>query len=385
MDENTIIQEGTNTPCFMLNITRVMYQSISVALSFLKIMTFDDVFTYRNLFASYKKCLKGVRWKGKVQYYQHHALTNLYTTYKEIYNETFKTGKFYEFNLMERGKLRKIKSVSFKERVVQRCFCDYCLVPLLSKYFIYDNYACIKEKGMHFALKRMKYILQKGYRKYKTNNFYILQYDFKSFFDTIPHKELVNSVCAIVKDEKLCNLYRKLVNDFGGDVGLGLGSQISQISALFYPKDLDHYFKKKNLLAYGRYMDDGFLISKEINNLKSYRTTLIKKMDQLKLKPNYKKIHIKRISHGFVYLKARYFLTNSGKVIIKPNRKNITRNRKKLLKLVNKNKTFNCIDSFAKIVIGNLKCFNAYNTIKNFKDLYYSIKEKNNGIYCLHK
>ena len=188
-------------------------------------MTFEEVFTYNHLYNSYRKCLLGVKWKGSVQAYENHAITNLYITYKQVYNETFQTGRFHNFTIMERGKIRHIKSVSIQERVIQRCLCDYCLVPLLTPYFIYDNCACIKDKGVHFAQKRMKRFLQKGFKKYRTNEFYILQYDFHHFFDTIPHKKLIDSISPIIKDEKLIRLYSKLVNDFEGEQGLGLRNQ----------------------------------------------------------------------------------------------------------------------------------------------------------------
>ena len=339
-------------------------------------ITFEEVFTYEHLYASYLKCLLGVSWKGSVQAYDNHAPCNIYKTYKQVYDETFKTGRFHYFTIMERGKLRHIKSVSIGERVVQRCLCDYCLVPILSKYFIYDNCACIKEKGVHFAQNRMKYFLQKGFKKYKTNEFYILQYDFHHFFDTIPHDKLIEAVSTIIQDKKLIRLYSQLVNDFEGGKGLGLGSQISQISALFYPKDMDHYFKHNpKLLAYGRYMDDGFMISNDKEELLKCKKELLEWIEKLGLEPNMKKIQLKKVKGGFEYLKIRYFLTKTGKVVMKPNRKNITRNRRKLRKMFVLNIDFKDIDNFVKMVVGNLKHYDSYHTILNFQRDFKKLKE----------
>lgn len=334
-------------------------------------MNFDDVFTYDHLYDAYRKSLKGVRWKGTVQNYQFHSLSNLTITLEEVREERFESGKFFKFDLMERGKLRHIQSVGIKERVVQRCLCDYCLVPSLSKHFIYDNMACLKDKGIHTALMRMKQQLTKYYRKYRNNDGYILQFDFHHYFETIPHDKLLEKISKYIEDPKLMRLISQLVNDFEGDRGLGLGSQISQISALFYPNDLDHYFiKVPGVLGYGRYMDDGYMISHDKEVLKECAAKLEEMVKDLGIELNTNKTQIKKLSHGFVYLKARFFLTETGKIVMKPNRKNITRNRRKLKKLFKMGKPLSLIERFVQTVIGNLQHFDAYYTIKNFILLY---------------
>lgn len=332
-------------------------------------MTFDEVFTYENLYNAYRKCLNGVRWKGTVQHYEQFSLTELNKTLEELRNGTFKSGKFFRFTIMERGKVRHIKSVGIAERVVQRCFCDNYLVPTLSKEFIYDNSACIKGKGYHFALNRCRYHLRKYYRKHHTNEGYILQFDFHHYFDTIPHQQLIDLVTKFTTDERINNLYAQLVNDFDGDKGLGLGSQISQISALFYPNKIDHYFKSvKGIDAYARYMDDGYLISSDKTLLQRMKKELTRLVSELGLTLNENKTQIRKLKCGFIFLKGRFFFTETGKVIVKPNRKGITRNRRKAKKLIKKGFPLEAVKKFVDIVVGNLKHYNAYYTIKNFKE-----------------
>lgn len=333
-------------------------------------MTFDDVFTPEHLYISYRKCIKGVGWKGTVQNYKFHSLTNLEQTYQELKSETFKSGHFYRFDIMERGKLRHIKSVGIKERIVQRCLCDYCLVPTLSKLFIYDNMACIKDRGVHKAINRMKFQLQKYYKKYKTNEGYILQFDFHHYFETIPHKTLLEKVSNYIDDPKLMRLISQLVNDFDGDFGMGLGSQISQILALYYPNDIDHVVIRTTEDGYGRYMDDGHIISRDKEVLRKCRKIIEEMTSSLGIILNENKTQISKLSHGFVYLKARYFLTSTGKVVLKPNKKNITKNRRKLRKLIQMGKSKKELDAFVQCVVGNWKHYDAYWTIRNFKKFY---------------
>jgi hypothetical protein len=82
--------------------------------------------------------------------------------------------------------------VHISKRVVQNCLCDNVLVPLLSNQLIHDNGASVKGKGVHFALRRL--IVHMG-RFYRSNGF----------------------------------------SNSGDGKSLGLGSQVSQICAVFIP------------------------------------------------------------------------------------------------------------------------------------------------------
>lgn len=92
--------------------------------------SYDWVFSYSHLYHSYKMCRRGVGWKASVQKYTANAPLNIWETHEKLKQGKFKTSGFYEFDLYERGKHRHIRSVTIGERVVQRCLCDYALVPL---------------------------------------------------------------------------------------------------------------------------------------------------------------------------------------------------------------------------------------------------------------
>ena len=351
-------------------------------------LTYEQVFTYKNLHNSFKKCLKGVKWKGTVQHYNQHSLSMLYKTYKSLKERKVRTGKFFYFTIMERGKVRQIKSVAIYERVIQRCLCDYSLVPILSNKFIYDNSACIKDKGMHFALKRLRKNLHRYYINYGNIEGYILQFDFHHFFDTINHQLLIEMVGKEIKDKEIHNIYSQLVNDFPNDMGLGLGSQISQISALYFPHEIDDLFANdKGIFAYARYMDDGYIMCKSKEKLQECKNKLYELTSVLKLELNDNKTRIYKMSCCMEFLKARIKLKNNGDITTKPNRKNITRNRRKLKKLKDMNSQglieYANIDMIFKTTYGNFQNFDAYKSKENYKQLYVNLFQGgNNNVVC---
>ena len=87
---------------------------------------FGAVLSFDHLYASYRASIKGVGWKASTQRYKSSALAHIAKTQEELLTGKYRSRGFYEFDLVERGKPRHIRSVHISERVVQRCLCDYC-------------------------------------------------------------------------------------------------------------------------------------------------------------------------------------------------------------------------------------------------------------------
>lgn len=290
---------------------------------------FDWVFSYENLYASYKKCRRNVAWKSSTQKYITQAPLNVLQTYTRLQQGKFKTSGFYEFDLYERGKKRHIRSVTITERVVQRCLCDYALVPVLCRTFIHDNGASMKDKGYHFAANRLTQHLHEHYRKHGQEG-YVLLFDFSKFFDRVSHRLVKAILHKEFTDKRIIALTEHFIDAFG-DVGMGLGSQISQVLALASANRLDHYIKEVcGIRGYGRYMDDGYLIHHDKAYLQKCLERIKALCDELEITLNLKKTQIVKLSHGFTFLKGRYFLLPSGKVVKKIYRSSVIRMRRKL-------------------------------------------------------
>jgi hypothetical protein len=286
-----------------------------------------------NLYQAFRKARLGVGWKESVQRYEASWLTNITRTQnKLIAGENISNG-FFEFNIKERGKERHIKSVHISERVVQKALCDQVLTPILSHTLIYDNSASLEGKGVHFALRRLKVHLSRFYRQNGfSNRGYVLTIDLSKFFDSIRHDILIKEIEKYIKDPQILDLLKRFISVFGDNVSLGLGSQISQICAIFFPNIIDHFAKEHlGIKYYSRYMDDIYLIHKDRPYLKYCLKKIIERCNQIGLTINTKKTKISALRHGFVFLKGRYSLSEKGHIICRPCRNSTVRMRRKLL------------------------------------------------------
>jgi retron-type reverse transcriptase len=250
----------------------------------------------------------------------------------------------------------------------------------LSNALIYDNGASVKGKGVNFALKRLIAHLSKFYRRNKySNNGYALLIDFKKFFDNIDHQVLFALLDKVIKDERVIRLTQKFISVFGAGKSLGLGSQVSQICAIFYPSTLDHYIKEVLWIKYyGRYMDDLYLIHESKEYLEMCLEKICEVCDTLAITVNMKKTRIVKLSSGVVFLKGKYTLLSSGKILRRPCKDSAKRMKRKLKKfatLIGAGKmTFTDLRISYQSWRGNYqKRFNAYYQVRYMDKLYHDL------------
>ena len=297
-------------------------------------MAYEDVISFENLMKAAHECELSVGWKCSTQMFKVNKLQWIANLNRELEAGTYKSRGFYEFDIYERGKIRHIKSVHISERTVQKSLVQNALRPAILPRLIYDNSASIKGKGTEFALKRLRKHLSHHYRKYGRKGG-ILIMDYKSYFDSIDHKILLKKLRQIIDDDRTYALTKMFIDCFPGDKGLGLGSEVSQICAIFYPNEIDHYIKERlHIKGYGRYMDDSYIISDDIEYLRYCKVKIEEKLKELKLSLNTKRTQIVRFDKGsFCYLKKRIHLTETGRIVMRLSRSNITRHRRKLKRM----------------------------------------------------
>ena len=293
---------------------------------------FERVIDPQSLYKAARESRKAVYWKASVQRYWMNILRNVFQTHKDLEAGKDIRRGFIEFDICERGKARHIRSVHFSERVVQKSLCNNALIPHLLPGLIHDNGASIKDKGIHFAIKRLKTHLRRHFRKHGREG-YVLLVDFRKYFDNIRHEPMKDIFTkAFGEDERLVDLSMGFIYAFG-DNGLGLGSETSQISAVKYSSGNDHYAKEVlRCKYYGRYMDDSYFICESKEEARRILSAMLARYEALGITASPNKTAIVKLTRGFTFLKTHFSITETGRIVARPNRKSITRQRRKLKK-----------------------------------------------------
>jgi hypothetical protein len=303
-------------------------------------------------------------------------LTNISLAHKKLLAGESVSHGFVEFDLMERGRLRHIKSVHISERVVQKCLCDEILVPSISRSLIHDNGASLYKKGLHFSIRRLIMHMGRYYRQRGTNEGYALMIDFSKFFDNIRHEDLFQMQDRLFSDKRIVELVKDFVKPFGDGKSLGLGSQVSQILAIFYPNHLDHLLKEVwRMKFFGRYMDDMYIIHQNKAFLESCFQDIVKACSSLGIKINTRKTRITKLKDGIKFLKGTYSLMPSGKIVRRGDPDSRKRMRRKLKKFHNlwlhgRMSAMDVYSGYQSWRNNYLKRFNAYHTVRRMDEYY---------------
>ena len=124
---------------------------------------------------------------------------------------------------------------------------------------------------------------------------------------------------------------------FGDDArGIGLGSQISQLVQLAQLDPIDHYATEVARPAfYIRYMDDFLLIDTDREKLTAAAQEIERRLNALGLELN-PKSQLLPLRSGFVFLKWRFHLTPTGKVIMRAAQGVAKEEKRRLRRMVQK-------------------------------------------------
>lgn len=266
----------------------------------------EIVCSFGNLYKAMRKCKQNVIWKDSVAgFVVVNGLVNIYKLKLSHENGKYKLDGYTIFKVYE-PKERTIVSTRIKDRVFQRSLCDNYLTEQVSKGFIYDSGACLPDKGTEFARKRFYVALKRHYREHGLKGC-ALKCDLTDYFGSTSHALASKSIEERVQDGWAVSETNRIINSFNQganpDVGMGLGSQATQLIQLAVLDKLDHYIKEVlRIKNYVRYMDDFILLHPNKEYLRYCREKIREKVESLGLKLSAKKLNYNRLHSLYTFL-----------------------------------------------------------------------------------
>ena len=334
---------------------------------------YEKIYNFENLYRAYRKARQGKRWKGAAAKFEVNLLEALNLLSYQLKTKKYTLSLYNTFEVYE-PKRRVVMSNSYKDKVVQHSLCDNVLEPILTRSFITDNYASQVGKGTHYGLDRLQEFLRRFYRKNGIDG-WILKGDISKYFYSIRHDVLKTLIRRKITDPDVLWLVEMIIDSTEGNIGIPIGNQSSQLFALLYLNNLDHFIKEKlGIKYYGRYMDDFFLIHEDKAYLQYCRAEIEKHVAAIGLSLN-NKTNIYPLRNGVDFLGFHTYLTETGAVIRKVRRRsknNMKRKLKKMRGLVERGKiTTATVEQSCQSWRGHAAKGNCYHLIRR-TDHYYN-------------
>jgi retron-type reverse transcriptase len=284
---------------------------------------YPQIYAFENLYAAFRQARRGgKRKKVEVAAFEYHLEEELWHLHEELRTQTYAPGPYRHFYIYERKK-RKISAAPFRDRVVHHALCNI-IQPIFETRMIHDSYACRVGKGTHRAADRAQ--------AFARANRYVLKCDVQQFFASIDHAVLKGQLGRYIVDLEALWLIEKIIDSgagvldsettpqwFHGDNllaalrprGLPIGNLTSQFWANVYLDALDQFIKRDlKCRHYVRYADDFLLFHDDKARLHTWRTQVVKRLSDLRLRLHERKAVIGPTYDGVSFVGYRIFPTH---------------------------------------------------------------------------
>lgn len=218
---------------------------------------YSEICKFENIMKSFNEVCKNTKNKRRVSNFKSFKCVYVTQIYNMLNNKTYKVGKYNIFKIYE-PKERIIVSLNMYDKVINNLVSKYILEPSILPCLIDTNVASRRNMGTKLGLK-----LRARYDRILKNDYYILKCDISKFFASIDLEILKKKIYRRIKDKDALEIIESILDSYDGG-GICIGSNSSQILAIYYLNDLDHYIKEElKIKYYVRFQDDFLLFHKD--------------------------------------------------------------------------------------------------------------------------
>ncbi len=337
----------------------------------------DKVFSYHDLYKAGKQSCRNVRWKQSTQNFEAHLFSGTAKRRKEVVTGNYKFSPYSHFMLKERGKIRPIDAPRIQDRQVEKVYTQKVLLPLYQPFMIYNNGASLPNKGFMFSRKELEKDLHEHFRKYgRTGG--ILLVDGKKFFPSANHAKIYERHNQFIFDDALKYFGDGVVQTVTCGYGMPLGVEPSQAEMIAYPSKLDNYMKcQVGLKEFGHYMDDFYAIIPPDVDYRDVLKTMREKASECGFAFSDGKTKYVPFAKPFRYCKAKYTVTETGKVIVFSNKKTASRDKRKLIAfqkmLAHGEITYEDLWASVNGMMAYLDSYNEHNKVLKLRRMFYCL------------
>lgn len=259
---------------------------------------YKNICNINNINASYKEVCKNTNNKRRVANLKEYKSIYISRIHKILESKSYVVGPYNKFIIKE-PKERQIVSQNVQDKIINHLVARHILYPAILPCLLDINVASRKNMGTSKGLQYFYEYRRKCQVQYK-NNFYILKCDISKFFSSINHDILKKKILTRIKDPDSLKIVFDIIDS--NDTGLYIGSMTSQILAIFYLNDLDHFIKETlKIKYYVRYQDDFVLFHPSKEYLKYCLEQIREFLTKEKLTLNIK-TRIYKGSNNFLFL-----------------------------------------------------------------------------------
>jgi len=227
----------------------------------------DKVYALANLRAAFRRVRANQGAAGvdhqTIEMFERHLEENLEKLSRSLRDGSYRPAAVRREWIPKPGSKEKrpLGIPTVRDRVVQAALLAV-LEPIFERDFAEQSYGFRPNRGCKDALRRVDKLLQEGYTR-------VVDADLKSYFDTIPHEQLMERVREKVSDGRVLELLEAYLTQgvmdgmkhWTPEEGTPQGAVISPLLSNIYLDPLDHEMAREGIEMV-RYADDFVILSR---------------------------------------------------------------------------------------------------------------------------
>lgn len=258
---------------------------------------YEQTYKLENILSAFNEVCRNTKNKNKSTRFKEYKCIYISRIYNILSSKSYKPGNYNVFTIYE-PKPRRIISQNMQDKVINHLVARHILYPAILPCLLDVNVASRKGLGTSEGIRlsmNFHRICKIKYKKY-----YILKCDISKFFASIDHDILKAKLRKRIKDEEALKIVFDIIDIEKN--GLSIGAMTSQVLAIFFLNDMDHFIKEKlKIKYYIRYQDDFLLFHASKKYLQYCLNELNIFLKKEKLILN-KKTRIYKNTNNFIFL-----------------------------------------------------------------------------------
>lgn len=262
---------------------------------------YSQICDIKNIEMAHFNARKGKQYYMQVREVDKNPVPHFLSIKEMLEGKTFRNSAYKVSRRIEGGKERDISKLPyFPDRIIHHCILQV-IGPIWLQGLIHDTYACVKGRGIHAGVRRIKEALRD-----RVNTTYCFKADVRKFYPSVDHDILKENIRRKIKDRDLLWLLDEIIDSTDG---IPIGNYLSQHFGNLYLSGLDHFIKETlGCKYYFRYCDDLVILHANKNFLHEARKRIDEYLNvelKLFLKTNWQISPVD--SRGIDFLGYRFF------------------------------------------------------------------------------